>query len=84
MPWRIIGQVLNNEQVIQKVTLFHSGSPLQLAESAPIRAAAKVIVRGASSVEEKITSLQFEQKARRFSKVFKEEYQKALVDKSQK
>ncbi|CAI4230558.1 unnamed protein product [Auanema sp. JU1783] len=70
MVWRIVRQVLNNEKVIQ-----------ELSETAPMKAAAKAIVRGAATAEQKIRSLNLDKKVEKYTKIYKEEYQKALKDK---
>ncbi|RCN43837.1 hypothetical protein ANCCAN_10165 [Ancylostoma caninum] len=67
MVFRFIRTLLNNERVIQ-----------QLSESAPIRALARAIVRGGKTVEDKIQKLDVSSRIETFTKVYQEEYKKAL------
>ncbi|CAI2349642.1 unnamed protein product [Caenorhabditis sp. 36 PRJEB53466] len=67
MPFRLFRTLLNNEKTIQ-----------QLAESAPIRVAAKAIVRGMRQVEEKVEKIEVGKKLDKFKAIYEEEYQKAL------
>ncbi|KAJ1359630.1 hypothetical protein KIN20_018404 [Parelaphostrongylus tenuis] len=67
MVFRFLRALLNDERFIQ-----------QLSESAPIRALAKTIVRGGKTLEERVEKMAVSSQIDRFTKTFKEEYQKSL------
>lgn len=67
MPFRLFRTFLNNERTIQ-----------QLSESAPVRLAAKAIVRGIKQVESKVEKIDVGKKFDKFKSIYEEEYQKAL------
>ncbi|EYB98122.1 hypothetical protein Y032_0134g1866 [Ancylostoma ceylanicum] len=67
MVFRFIRTLLNNERVIQ-----------QLSKSAPIRALARAIVRGGKTVEDKVQKLDVSSRIETFTKMYQEEYKKAL------
>ncbi|KIH66630.1 hypothetical protein ANCDUO_03044 [Ancylostoma duodenale] len=67
MVFRFIRTLLNNERVIQ-----------QLSESAPIRALARAIVRGGKTIEDKVQKLDVSSRIETFTKMYQEEYKKAL------
>uniref|UniRef100_A0A1I7XA79 DUF3486 family protein n=1 Tax=Heterorhabditis bacteriophora TaxID=37862 RepID=A0A1I7XA79_HETBA len=67
MVVRILRSILNNEKVIQ-----------ELAESAPIRAVARLIVRTAKTAEERVTGMKIGSKMDKLARTYQEEYKKAL------
>ncbi|VDL63395.1 unnamed protein product [Nippostrongylus brasiliensis] len=67
MVFRFLRSLLNDERVIQ-----------QLSESAPIRALARTIVRGGKTVQDKLSNTDMASKVEQITKLYKEEYQKAL------
>lgn len=67
MVYRLVRNLLNNEKVIQ-----------ELSESAPIRGAARLIVRSAATVGEKISNVKIGSRLQKISQIYKEEYKKAI------
>ncbi|VDP47667.1 unnamed protein product [Heligmosomoides polygyrus] len=67
MVFRFLRSLLSNERVIQ-----------QLADSAPIRAIARAMVRGGKSIQSKLDSTDVASRLEKFTKLYHEEYRKAL------
>ncbi|WKX99545.1 hypothetical protein Q1695_014432 [Nippostrongylus brasiliensis] len=82
MVFRFLRSLLNDERVIQQTMVSWkingNWKKLRLSESAPIRALARTIVRGGKTVQDKLSNTDMASKVEQITKLYKEEYQKAL------